>query len=343
MRAAVAVVALLLVTAGCLGGTPDVGTSPTETPAEPTATPVPAPADSTATPHPDTAPQVTAEVVDVVDGDTVKVRYANGSRDTVRLLGVDTPEVHSPVSPDEFPGVPDTAAGRTCLREWGERASAFAVERLDGRQVELGFDPNEGRRGYYGRLLAYVYVDGTQFNHDLVERGYARVYESRFVDRPRFEATAERARSEGRGLWGACATDGGTAGGATATDGGSGTEGGTDPAASTTADGLTVAVVADAPGNDNENLNGEYVTVTNRGDDGRDLSGWQVSDATGKTYTFPEGTTLDPGASLRLYTGSGTDGEGAYYWGRSGAVWNNDGDTLVLVTADGTVVVELSY
>jgi len=50
-------------------------------------------------------------VVRVVDGDTMEVRYENGTADTVRLLGVDTPEVHARNSPDEFEGVPETAAG----------------------------------------------------------------------------------------------------------------------------------------------------------------------------------------------------------------------------------------
>jgi micrococcal nuclease len=334
MRARTLLVVTLLLVAGCTAAPPPAESSGGT--AGPTVGPSP-------TPHPETTPRVTAEVVDVVDGDTIKIRYENGSRDTVRLLGVDTPEVHTEVDPDEF-GVPDTEAGRACLRAWGERASQHAKATLAGETVELGFDPNEGRRGYYGRLLAYVYMNDESFNYGLVRQGYARMYDSDFVDRPRFADAETDARADGRGVWGDCATDDPTAG-AAADDadstGGTGT--GADATASTTTDRLAVSLVADAAGNDNENLNGEYVTIRNRGDDPLDISGWQVTDEAGKTYTFADGTTLADGATLRLYSGSGTDDGTAYYWGRSGAVWNNDGDTLRLLDAEGEVVVSLAY
>jgi micrococcal nuclease len=334
MRVSTLFVVALLLLAGCTTAPPPAESSPEET-ATPGADLGPSP-----TPHPDTAPQVTAEVVEVVDGDTIKVRYENGSRDTVRLLGVDTPEVHTEVDPDEF-GVPDTEAGRDCLRSWGERASQYAKETLAGETVELGFDPNEGKRGYYGRLLAYVYVDGESFNYQLVRQGYARMYDSDFVDRARFAAAETEAQTNARGVWGECATADPTAS-TTTTDAGDGA-GGSDATASTTTDRLAVSVVADAEGNDNENLNGEYVTLRNRGDDPLDLSGWQITDEAGKTYTFPDGTTLAGGATLRVHSGSGTDDGTDYYWNRSGAVWNNGGDTVRISNAEGGLVVSLAY
>jgi micrococcal nuclease len=336
MRVSTLFVVALLLLAGCTTAPPPAESSPgdTATTATPGADLGPSP-----TPHPATGPQVTAEVVEVVDGDTIKIRYENGSRDTVRLLGVDTPEVHTEVDPDEF-GVPDTEAGRDCLRTWGERASQHAKETLAGETVRLGFDPNEGKRGYYGRLLAYVYVDGESFNYGLVRQGYARMYDSDFVDRPRFESAESEAQTDGRGVWGECATTDPAASSA-ATDDADTSE--SDAAASTTTDRLAVSLVADAAGNDNENLNGEYVTLRNRGDDSLDLSGWQISDEAGKTYTFPDGTTLASGATLRVYSGSGTDDGTDFYWNRSGAVWNNDGDTLRLTDADGDPVVSLGY
>lgn len=147
---------------------------------------------------------VTVAVRDVVDGDTVDVVYPNGSVVTVRLLGVDTPEVYGEVDPAEFEGVPDSSSGRTCLGRWGERASDFAERRLGGRTVELRFDPAAPRRGAYGRLLAYVYVDGASFNRRLVERGYARVFTGEFTRNDAYLDAERRARENGTGLW-ACA------------------------------------------------------------------------------------------------------------------------------------------
>jgi micrococcal nuclease len=146
-------------------------------------------------------------VADVVDGDTVRVRLADGTTDTVRLVGVDTPEVHAENRPREYEGVPDSAAGARCLRGAGRNASAFLAARLDGAAVTLAFDRRTDRRGDYDRLLAYVYVDGENLNHELVAAGHARVYESAFTFREEFTASETRARSAGRGLW-ACATRG---------------------------------------------------------------------------------------------------------------------------------------
>jgi micrococcal nuclease len=127
-------------------------------------------------------------VADVVDGDTIEVAVA-GRRETVRLLGVDTPETLHPHRPVEC---------------FGPEASAFTHSRLLGRTVRLTFD--RVRRDRYGRLLAYVEVDGRRFNDVLLAGGYATLlvippngaHGRTMLDR---ELEARRA---GRGLWGAC-------------------------------------------------------------------------------------------------------------------------------------------
>jgi micrococcal nuclease len=120
---------------------------------------------------------------------------------------------------------------------------------------------------------------------------------------------------------------------------GTATDGGTP----STPDVTVAEIVADAPGNDNNNLDGEYVVLSNQGAETVDLSGWTVSDEAGHEYRVPDGTTLSPGASVRIVTGSGTDGDGRLYWGRTGAVWNNGGDTVTVRDASGTIVAERSY
>ena len=130
----------------------------------------------------------TVRVVAVVDGDTVDVAWA-GQRERVRLLGVDTPET---VAPDRPVGC------------YGPEAAAFTQQRLQGRTVRLQFDRE--RRDRFGRLLAYVDVEGRRFNDDLLAGGYARL----LVIPPNgrhARAMLDReleARSAGRGLWGAC-------------------------------------------------------------------------------------------------------------------------------------------
>jgi micrococcal nuclease len=148
-----------------------------------------------------------ATVERVVDGDTVEVRFDDGSTETVRLLGVDAPETRAESEPGEFEGVPDTAAGRRCLRRAGEKATAFARQRLAGERVRVQTDPRADRRGGYGRLLAYVSVaDGAtdsdpSFNERLLERGHARLFDSTFERRDRFARLERSAREAGQGLW----------------------------------------------------------------------------------------------------------------------------------------------
>ena len=63
-----------------------------------------------------------------------------------------------------------------CLRDWGDHATKFATQLLDGRAVTLQRDPLTGERDFYGRLLAYIHLNGEDFNVPLLELGYARVY-----------------------------------------------------------------------------------------------------------------------------------------------------------------------
>lgn len=139
------------------------------------------------------AGSVEAEVVRVVDGDTVEARVG-GDVERVRLIGVDTPESVAPGRPVEC---------------FGPEASRFAKRLMDGRQVRLVL--GEERRDHYGRLLAYVYLgdagDERFVNAALVRGGYARTLTIPPNDRyaPLLRRLELRAARAGRGLWTACA------------------------------------------------------------------------------------------------------------------------------------------
>jgi micrococcal nuclease len=130
----------------------------------------------------------TVRVTAVLDGDTLDVAWG-GRQERVRLLGVDTPETVDPHRP---------------VGCYGTEAAAFTHRRLQGRAVRLQFDRQ--RRDRFGRLLAYVKVDGRRFNDELLAGGYARLLvippNGRF-SRVMLDQELE-ARSAGRGLWGAC-------------------------------------------------------------------------------------------------------------------------------------------
>jgi micrococcal nuclease len=132
---------------------------------------------------------VSATVVHVVDGDTIVAAFRDGHTETVRVLGVDTPETVDPRKP---------------VQCFGPEASAYAKAHLSGRSIRLELDVE--RRDRYGRLLAYVLVDGRRYEDDVLRRGLARVLfiapngaHSRTLLAEELEA-----RRAGRGLWGAC-------------------------------------------------------------------------------------------------------------------------------------------
>jgi micrococcal nuclease len=143
-----------------------------------------------------------AVVTRVIDGDTVEVRFTNGEVDTIRLIGVDTPETSlSNQDPSEY-GIPDTPSGRDWLLMWGENAESFANDELAGTEILVVTDPESDRRGYYGRLLAYIYVDGESFGHMLLEKGYARVYTgAEFTLEEEYVQAESNAQDANRGLW----------------------------------------------------------------------------------------------------------------------------------------------
>lgn len=101
----------------------------------------------------------------------------------------------------------------------------------------------------------------------------------------------------------------------------------------------------DSPGDDRENLDQEYVTVRNTGDEALDVSGWRVEDAAGHAFTIPAGTEIPAGAELTLRTGEGSDdvAAGEVYWGSGNPIWNNTGDTVSVYDAEGALVLRESY
>lgn len=134
-------------------------------------------------------------VLTVVDGDTIRVRMG-GSIETVRLIGIDTPETKHPDLP---------------VQCFGPEASAAANALLAGKTVRLEFDASQGRRDRYERLLAYVHVDDVHVNAWLVRHGYAReyTYGAPYRYQAAFQAAQAEARAAERGLWSADTCGGG--------------------------------------------------------------------------------------------------------------------------------------
>ena len=128
----------------------------------------------------------TVTVVRVTDGDTIEISPAIDGVEEVRLIGVDTPET---VDPGEE------------VEPYGPQASEFATRELFGERVGIEFDVEKVDQ--YDRLLAYVYADGSMFNEELVQKGYAQAYPypPNTSYSARFAAAQARARASGIGIW----------------------------------------------------------------------------------------------------------------------------------------------
>ena len=244
----------------------------------------------------------TVSVSSISDGDTIGVEFPDGTIDTVRLIGVNSPE-----------------AGECWYEE-----SGLAIASLAAVGDQIGMTPDTTDRDQFGRLLRYLWVGGMSINEELVRRGAAisRRYPPDTAMAARFEAAQQDAQTNAFGLWAPDACG---------------------PAASAR---LTVTGVEyDAPGDDNTNLNEEYIEIRNAGSNLVDMTGWGIRDeSSSNRYSFPVGYVIAAGETITIYSGCGDNFGSFLYWCSVGsAVWNNDGDSVFIVDPSGNIHASRSY
>lgn len=93
-------------------------------------------------------------------------------------------------------------------------------------------------------------------------------------------------------------------------------------------------VIADAPGDDGTNPNGEQVRILNAGSVAVDLRDWSL-ESSPHVFDFATSAVLDPGDTMTVRIGSGTATSSTRYWGFSSGILNNTGDSVRLVTPAG--------
>ncbi len=127
-------------------------------------------------------------ISEVVDGDTVKVEFANGDTESIRLLLIDTPESVHPNKP---------------VQPFGKEASDYAKEVLQEGDV-VTLEKGNPERDKYDRLLGYIWIDDVNFNQLMIEEGYARVayvYEPNTKYLEEFEQAENDAKSKEENIW----------------------------------------------------------------------------------------------------------------------------------------------
>lgn len=122
-------------------------------------------------------------VTRVIDGDTIVV----GSGRTVRMIGIDAPEMSYDDQPNE---------------RYASESSDFLRALIEKKKVELQFDTDT--EDAYGRTLAYVHLeDGRDVQEPMLREGYAKAYVRFPFERLEpYQSFEEEARSQNKGMWG---------------------------------------------------------------------------------------------------------------------------------------------
>ena len=195
-----------------------------------------------------------------------------------------------------------------------EEATDHLIANLKGHEVRLEIiDVDQ-----FDRTVAYVWDGALLVDLDLIERGMAIATTPDAGDRygAEFLKGEDRALSSGVGLWGeAC---------------------GSGPLPDVAVDASSS--IYNPSGPDNDVLGQEVVVLINKDADPADISGWTVRDESSRhRYTIPTATVIGPGDRLVIASDdSGWDPGGT-------AVWNNDGDMVMLLDERGRFVDRWRY
>lgn len=194
-----------------------------------------------------------------------------------------------------------------------EEAREFLEGRVEGKQVEIEYDVE--RTDQYDRTLAYLWLGDILINQEILTQGYANSLI--LPPNQRYEAffllAEQNAQDAGIGLW--------------------------RPAEHT----VNIRTIRyDAAGNDDENLNDEWIEFQNKGTEAVNLEGFVLEDSASNNYTFGA-VTISPEQILKLYSGCGADTITALYWCSDGSIWNNNGDTAILRDTEGLYVADYQY
>ncbi|MBI2084006.1 MAG: thermonuclease family protein [Candidatus Aenigmarchaeota archaeon] len=236
------------------------------------------------------------------------------------------------VLPDEVAVVSRVVDGDTVELENGERVRLLGINSPESNEIyykeakehlesmvgnkSVNLEPTAVDRDKYNRLLRYIFVDGSFVNLQMVKDGYASVYllnpgEKYYQE---FKDAEAEAKAGKLGMW----------------------------SATTNVCMQIVDFNYDAEGNDNYNLNDEYVTFQNSCGESVSFSGWTIHDSGRNVYTFSN-FVAGGNSKFTVYSGKGTDSDSEIYWSSMGAIWNNAGDTLFLRNEKGDLVLSYSY
>ena len=259
--------------------------------------------------------QETGRVEAVLDGDTFRF-IEDGTNDWVkiRLLGVNTPEV---TGFNNIHFAENMCGGQEALRLLNSIIPK-------GSRVQLRANSKDSSNR--GRSLRYVFaLNQATGQYDIdVQEAIARsglamwftIDTEAALSYP-YRLIVGEAQRAGRGIWDPdhCGPR-------------------EQPAAN-----IKLTVSWDAPGIDQQNLNGEFVIVRNVGTSNADLSGWLLRDSSLTSwFSFPAGSLLAPNDYRVVHVGSGSPGSPS-----PRDLYMNSSEPLFPNTQDGRFIGDGAY
>lgn len=237
-----------------------------------------------------------ARVIKVFDGDTISVRLLkDGSRRTIRLIGIEAFEIknHSNKA---------TACGAVQAKKELEKI----LKKGDWIQLRSIQSGATGKNGRMHRTVIKADRKGNytiNVQHEMLSRGMV-LWKPHKVEithnRSNYEMM-QQAVSAKRGIW----------------------SGKLCKKSSQPSTALALAVNYDAPGNDHQNVNGEYVIIENGGNKTVNLQGWTLRDTSHRSFRFPGNSMIEPGQRIMVRAGKGTNSRFEYFLGSPTPMFDN--------------------
>ncbi len=198
---------------------------------------------------------------------------------------------------------------------YGTEAREAAAALCMNQEATLSY--GQVQRDGYGRLIAGVTCQGKDLTVHLLELGLGHVFIIPPDDRdpaPLLSAQAA-ARAANRGIWSTDRYQGAL---------------------------HFTSFHANAPGDDRENVNGEYLRVANVSEEPVELAGYRLTDLSGRSFTLPS-MIVPAGHTVKVHSGHGEnqgspDTQLELYLGSDGPIWNNKRDRATLYDRHGRVV-----
>jgi len=252
--------------------------------------------------------------------------------------------VHTPIALAEEPAAPPPTSARvvsvydgdTFTLETGDRVrlrwvntpelkpqlEAYGIEARDAARnlilnQEVTLEYGQSIRDGYGRLIAGASINGVDLSAHLASLGFAHVFviPPDDTDLSTLMSAQEKARTAGRGIW---------------------------------SDERYQGVLhitsfhANAPGDDRDNVNGEYLRLCNTSADSLDLQGFRISDASGRSWVFPS-LILPAGHTVKVHSGVGdnqldANSQLSIFLGNANPIWNNGEDRAAIHDPFGRLV-----